>query len=105
MACCVSYDTAKAQIEEIVKKYYPYDYKFFAPRRTPTGGITYKIELGLVVLPDADKNTQIFEELLKLAEGSGECIAVRDSNINWKDERLVDLFILEITTEVNLGAG
>jgi hypothetical protein len=101
MSCCVGFAQTKQRIESVVEAFYPDDYKIFAISREALADITYKIRLGVVVKPDVDKNTSMFEELKKLESNTGNCIKVVSSNINFKDEKLVDLFLLDIEVEVS----
>ena len=102
MSCCVGFDASKQIIEDIVKTYHARDYKIFVAHRYATEGITYKVQVGVVVKPDVEKNTQMFEDFMKLHARSDACIKVLRSDINFRDERLVDLFILEIESGVEL---
>ncbi len=99
MPCCIGFEASKAIIEDVVKQYHPSDYKIFVAQRDAEEGMTYKVRVGVVVKPDVDKNTQMFEDFIKLHSRSDVCIQVLSSNINFKDERLVDLFLLEIESE------
>lgn len=65
MSCCVGFGASKQLIEDIVKRYHPRDYKIFVAHRYALEGITYKVRVGVVVKPDVDKNTQMFEDLMK----------------------------------------
>jgi len=98
VSCCLDFESQKSTIENIIKQYHT-DYKIFVPRRIATGGIAYKIIVGIVVLPDVDKNTQLFEALLKLQGSTEVCVKVLDSQIDQRDARIVDLFLLEVESE------
>lgn len=101
MSCCVGFAQTKQRIESTVEAFHPGDYKIFIISRETTADITYKIRLGVVVKPDVDKNTSMFEELKKLESNTGNCIKVISSAINFRDEKLVDLFLLDIEAEVS----
>ena len=102
MSCCLDFETQKSTIENVIKQYHT-DYKIFVPRRIATGGIEYKIIVGIVVLPDVDKNTQLFESLIKLQGRTDVCVKVLDSQIDQRDARIVDLFLLEIEAQIQIG--
>ena len=102
MSCCVGFEDSKALIENIVKVYHPTDYKIFVAHRYAIDhGTTYKVRVGVVVKPDVDLNTSMFEDFIKLHARSDACIKVLSSEINFKENRLADLFLLEIESEVN----
>lgn len=101
MSCCVGFLAAKEQIAQVAEQYHPGDYKIFVANRTATGGIGYKVTVGLVVKPDLEKNTALFEDLLKLQAQSQLCLKVLHSNIDMRDQaRLMDLFLVEIESEI-----
>ncbi len=100
MGCCLGFEASKEKITSIVESYHPSDYKMFVAHRYATEGITYKVRVGVVVKPDLSKNTEMFEELIKLHADSEVCVKVISSDINFDDKKLVDLFLLEIESEV-----
>lgn len=102
MGCCLGFESSKAKIVEIVERYYESDYKIFIAHRYAIEGITYKVRVGVVVKPDVSKNTEMFEDLMKLHADSEACVKVLSSDINLEDRKLVDLFLLEIESEVSL---
>ena len=102
MSCCLGFAESREKIEEVVRQYHPKDFKIFVPRRIATGGLGYKMIVGIVVLPDVQKNTQLFEALLKLQSSTEVCVKVLDSQIDQRDARIVDLFLLEVETEVEI---
>jgi len=100
MSCCITYDEALAKIEEIATKYHPNDYKIFVAKREGKG-IIRKTQIGLVVKPNDIKNTSMFEELMSLQNfADTSCIKLLYSQIDLRDTRMVDFFLLEIETEV-----
>ncbi len=100
MDCCLGFTKAKAVIEGICIKYYPSDYKIFVASRQARQGIGYSVRLGVVVKPDVMKNTEMFEDFTKLHARSDVCIKVLSSDINFGEQNLVDIFVLEIESEV-----
>ena len=100
MSCCVGFAASKQIISDICEQYHPQDYKIFVAHRVATEGLTYKVQVGVVVTPDVSKNTEMFEAFIKLHARSDVCIRVLQSDINFKDTKLVDLFLLEIESEV-----
>ena len=103
MSCCVGFLSVKEKIAQVAEQYHPGDYKIFVASRTATGAISYKVTVGLVVKPDLEKNTALFEALLKLQAQNQLCLKVLNTNIDMRDQaRMVDLFLLEIDTEVDL---
>ncbi len=100
MSCCLGFEASKEKIEEIVRRYHEKDYKLFVAHRYVTEGITYKVKIGVVVKPDLSKNTEMFEELMGLHSSTEVCVKMLTSDINFEDGRLVDLFLLEIESEV-----
>lgn len=100
MSCCVGFEASKQIIADICETYHPNDYKIFVAHRVATEGLVYKVQVGVVVKPDVSVNTQMFEAFLKLHARSDVCIKVLQSDINFKETKLVDLFLLEIESEV-----
>jgi len=100
VSCCVGFAAAKEAIAQVVAQYHQDDYKIFVANRTANGGINYKVTVGIVVQPDVDKNTELFEALLRLQAQSKLCLKVLHSNIDLRDQaRLMDLFLIEIEAE------
>jgi len=102
MGCCVGFAAIKTEIEAVVAQFHPTDAKTFVAHRSGMDGLNYKVHLGVVVKPDVDKNTQMFEALKKLESRTDLCVKMLSSDINFKDEKLIDLFLLEIETEIAL---
>ena len=100
MGCCVSYEVAKATIEEIVQRYHPQDAKIFLARRESSGGLERKVQVGVVVKPDDMKNSQMFDEFIALGLQANSCTRVLYSQVDLRGANMVDLFILEVITEV-----
>jgi len=94
MSCCLDFAGAKNSIEEIVKKHTD-DYKIFIIKRDAKSAIEYTVTIGVVVLPDIEVNTSMFEELLGLNSQKNGCIKVLSSDIDMRDSTVVDLIILE----------
>ncbi|RLC87221.1 MAG: hypothetical protein DRI37_06355 [Chloroflexi bacterium] len=87
-------------IETVVKQFHFGDYKIFIAHRIGMDGLNYKVHLGVVVQPDVDKNTEMFEALKRLESRTDMCVKMLSSDINFQKENLVDLFLLEIDVEV-----
>ena len=102
MGCCLGFDAIKTEVVAVIEQFHPLDYKTFVAHRSGMDGLLYKVHLGVVVKPDVDKNTQMFEALKKLESRTDLCVKMLSSDINFKDEKLVDLFLLEIETEVSI---
>lgn len=103
MSCCVGFAAVKSEIETVVRRYHPSDFKIFVADRTALGGLAYKLTVGIVVMPDVEKNTQLFEALLALQAQSRLCLKVLRSHIDMRDQaRIVDLFLVEVETEVQI---
>jgi len=95
MGCCADYSEAKTIVENIVKAYHPVDYKIFVARREARGNIII-YSMGVVVLPK-EENNAMFKELVDLQSNSStDCIKIKYSQVDLRDSRMVDLFILDI---------
>jgi len=99
MSCCLTYAEAIAKIREIAEIYHPTDYKIFVARREPRG-LFYAIQVGLTVTPDDIKNTSMFRDFEKLQDSTDtSCIKTLYSQVDLRDTRTLDLFVLEIELE------
>ncbi len=104
MSGCIGFAAAKAKVIEVIEHYHPNDYKVFVAGRSPEELYTAKVTLGVVVRPDVDKNTTMFEDFISLQSLSDACIRVLDSKVNFEESknRLVDLFLLEIAYSIEM---
>lgn len=102
MSCCRGFVYSKDLIAEIATRHCGTDFKIFTISREAVTALEYKIRLGLVAQADTTRNTKLFEELLMLGSRSDACVKVIKSDINFKDSRLIDLFVLEIESEVQI---
>jgi len=101
MSCCVGFETTKAAIEAAFEAETT-DWKAFIVSRDGDEGLNYKVRIGVVVTHDIDRNTRIWEALLKMQSNASYCIKPVSTQVNFKDDRLVDLFLIDIETEVKI---
>lgn len=99
MGCCNSISKVVAIIEDTAKKYHPNDYKLFMVRRESGDTLEDIYQIGLVVLPNDEQNTQMYREFKKMRLDPHSCIKSVYSQVDLRDTRIVDLFVIQIEIE------